>query len=170
MQVLAATPSTPGHSDWQQYVLSSSPAEDHVFVKFESIGDIEGEASLRNVCLEYDDGTLIESGPFSDDWMVFSEGTSWMSQYGYIRGEHADVYGDCEGIWRALSTPSVAGRIRLSVEVKFGGGNTNPKRSYRLSLGRGSGTDTHASFKVLAEKVTWLHLLCLPCLKLPHPP
>lgn len=148
-------------SDARLIVVVEEPTfSGYIYVKVESVGEIgAAEASIKDVKLEVvqDDlgCTLI---PWSLDapgtgWTVFSHNSTWMTQYGHERGDHLDVYGNEEGIWRRLSVNDCAGMIQLSFEFKFGRGNANPGRSYHVQIGTGPLDSSYDNFKVGKELV-----------------
>lgn len=130
----------------------ATDAASKVFVTFESVGAISsGEASLQDIRLGLQGAggaaaaTLSAWDPEDSGWTIFGRGASkWMKMYGYKRGGNRfDLYGDQEGIYKAVDITGLSGTLALTFALKFGGGSTNAARTYRASISIGNATASH---------------------------
>jgi len=70
--------------------------------------------------------------------------------------DHADIYGDREGIWIKTTESYEANTIKaleLSMSLRFGRGYNNTDRYYKMQAGVGVKEDDFSSFQVLAEVI-----------------
>lgn len=155
--------------------------DQYVFIKFESIGDVRpSEASIDDIVLEVNDlsNNILDAQASTFDgiswnngrsphWSIFSEGTSFMTSYGTLRpsyttSEHADIFGDREGIWTKVKVRGSIEVLHLTFKLKYGRGNDNLRRFYIAQVGIGEEDDDYKSFKVMSQKIVAASTIEMP--------